>query len=352
MKKILASLLTILLLLAGLFLWKGGHHALSMASELARWAEEDASDQKFQLTLDDITIEGSSFWMDRSGDRVYGITVDEFTLWLRNSVVYTDTGKAYSLPSPEADPQALLWSALLKGRITREDSLRQLTLEQDSVQMTGTMDDFGNITLDVQWGQESDAHHLSVSLQRRDTQAHTIPQNVLDAMVRADMEPPISILEPLEAVGPALAALTQMEADVTLAVECGIINLSEQLELTAGPDGLVLKRSGVEIQLPLNRTLDASAAPELVLLFLRNGDFMRTDTGAQLSLQIPGDSITGMMEAMIPQISGMGVSYDDATVSLFISGDQLETVSMEAGGSVPFLITEIPIRITVNCQVK
>ena len=49
MKKALIVILALVLILGGLFFWKGGHHALALADILEEWLDADDADQSLTL---------------------------------------------------------------------------------------------------------------------------------------------------------------------------------------------------------------------------------------------------------------------------------------------------------------
>ena len=59
MKKVLIVILALVLVLGGLFFWKGGHHAIFLSEIMEEWLDEDTADQSLTLMLmkPDITVD-------------------------------------------------------------------------------------------------------------------------------------------------------------------------------------------------------------------------------------------------------------------------------------------------------
>ena len=95
MKKLLIAVLTLVLLFAGIFFWKGGHHALFLADALEDWlGEEDgAAAVTLQLPQLDLTAEGS--WTEYADRTMYVLRADGVAVYVHQGIVYLDNGISF-----------------------------------------------------------------------------------------------------------------------------------------------------------------------------------------------------------------------------------------------------------------
>lgn len=352
MKKLISVLLVLVAVLAMVFAARGFHHAFAAAALVEDWLSADNGDQSVTVTVNGMTLEGNTFWTDQSGRRVFGLETGGFPVWLRENVLYFDGGTAYSLPELSVDQdqvRQLVTAFLLYGQITKEDGTCHLALDVEGLSLRASVtgeETLSRITLDAAFSYENAPVVLHAACSVRPTEEHPIPGSVTDAMVRADMAPPMSLREPLEALLPALSDLDPLTANVTFAVDCGILTLSEDAVLTWSGGELSLDRSGSSVPLALPEDLSPAA---LGLLMLRDGEFVQTGDADVFRITLSGDVTKEICAALVPQISDFSIDYAESTLELTIRQEQIDTLTMTAGGSIPFLVADIPISITITC---
>ena len=370
MKKYLILIFVLILVLSGIFLWKGGHHAIFLSDALEEWLDADQADQSLTLQfsrggfytddaagqvrpkVDQWIVTADTFWTEYGDDEVYGLTVGGITAYLRDGVLYMDTGKAYALPDLykwSAQARRLALGILLHGRVTKNGNTYHLRMETGELELSAsvTVDrTIQNLTVQAVLPDEAVLH---ATLTPKTTQSHPIPQPVADAMVLAQMERPMSLWEPLEILLPAMEDLLPLSGQLELGIASGILELSETVELTIRDGNVSIARSG--IQMDLSADLSRFSPAALGLLALRSGTFTQQEDLATVELSIPGDATAALTESLIPQAAGLGITYDDSTLTLSISNGQLTGAAIKAGGSVPFLFTTIPVSFTANLTI-
>lgn len=355
MKKLLCVLLVLLVLLTGVFAAKGFHHAFAAAALVEDWLRAESGDQSVTVTVNDLTVEGDTFWTSLGDDRVYGLETGGFPAWLRDDVLYFEGGTAYSLPElpiDEAQVRQIVAAVLLYGRVTKEDGAYSLDLETEELSLHAAVSGDSSLTgisLDAAFSYENTPVTVHADCAVQPAQEHPIPQSVADAMVLAQMQPPISLREPLEALLPALSAPDPLTADVTFAVDCGILTLSEDAVLTWSGGELALERneSAVPLALP-----DDFSPLALGLLMLRDGEYTRAGDADVFCITLSGDVTGEICTALVPQISDFAIDYAESALELTIRQERLHTLRLTAGGSIPFLVADIPVSVTVTCDVK
>lgn len=369
MKKILIVLLILALVLAGLFFWKGGHHALFLAGKLDEWLDMDSADQiltveyqRSDFLLDSTTgqikqepehwtLTADSFWTEHDGERVFGLTAEGITAYLAGKNLYLDTGKAYALPEmPELQQtlERLRLGLLLYGRVTKTGDTYHISMKTDELKLSVALDSALQ-TISVK-AALPDQTVIDVTLTTRDPLSHPIPQAVADAMDLARTEPPMLLTEPLEVLMPAAEQLLPLSGDLKLGVSCGILEVSEtvQLELRNGKAALIRKDKRMELPMDLSDLSPVAIAA----LLLREGDYTQTEDGAVFTVNLPADSATRLLAALVPQAADLGITLGDSALNLYFSTDRLTCATLAAKGSVPFLFTTIPVDFSAELTVS
>ena len=371
MKKLLCILLILLLLAGGLFLWKGGHHAVMLAGALADWLDADAADQSILVQLQrptfavdesntiqpqvqQLSFTADTFWREYQGDTVYGLTAGSAALYIRDNVLYMDTGKAYSIPRPVRDTKELrelVTALLLYGRVTKSQQGYSVDMETDALRLHASVAVDKKVTgmvIQADLTMDGEPVTFQITVNSKETTEHPIPQTVLDAMVLAEMEQPMSLSEPLEVLVPAMEDLFPLTADAKLGVECGILTLSETVTLTIEDGQAAIVRDGVRVDL----TLPTELSPVTMgLLLLRNGEFTRTGDAAQFCIALPADTTAELVSALVPQAASLGITFGESTAALTIASGRLTAAAITAEGSVPFLITTIPLSFSAEFDI-
>ena len=363
MKKLLIVFLILLLLGGGFFLWKGGHHAVFLAETLEEWLDADDADQtltiqlqqpdfitddtgKLQPQVQQFTLTADTFWTEHHDERLLGISAAGCTAYIRAQILYMDTGRAYALPplSEYSDSlRELALGLLLHGRITKNGDVYELAMTRPELELhiLVTADPVvRGISLRAV---TQDSSVIQATLTPQTPQPHSVPQPVLDAMVLSKMEQPMPLSEPLEILLPALQNLLPLRGDLTLGVECGILNLSETVVLRMDDEKAELERKGTTIPLPLPGDLSQADPAALALLLLRNGTFYRDEASAEIRLDLPPETTNALCATLVPQIQNLGIEFGESNAVMTFRDGALLSVTMNADGEVPFLITTIPV---------
>ena len=105
MKKVLIVILALILILSGLFFWKGGHHAIMLSEIVEEWLDADNADQSLTLmvmkpdiTVDDrgqvkpevrqMSLNADSFWTEYHDRPLFGLTAEGVTAWTDGKNLY------------------------------------------------------------------------------------------------------------------------------------------------------------------------------------------------------------------------------------------------------------------------
>lgn len=372
MKKLLIVFLALILILGGLFIWKGGHHALILAEELEDWLDEDAGDQSLTLQVNiptftageeiepvvrQLSLYGDTFWTEHKDRTVYGLTANGYSVYLIGSTLYMDNGTAYALPELRTyrpQLQKFLIGLLLHGRVTKTEQGYAVEMKRDELSFYASVPlDKGVSTLTMNLSCDLDGQPVSMTavLTPTPTQSHPLPQPVLEAMVRAKMEPPMPIAEPVEVLLPAMETLLPLSADVTLAVECGIMTISDTVGLTVDETGAELIRNGEAFPLSLPNGLEGIDPLTAGLAILRSGSFLRDGDRAEFRITLPPEETAELVCQLVPQAEKLGFSFNESEALLRFSSGELSEASISAEGDIPFLVTTIPLSFSAKFDI-
>ena len=363
MKKVLIVILTLILVLGGLFFWKGGHHAIFLSEIMEEWLDEDTADQSLTLmfTKPDITVDdrgqakpvvrqmylnADTFWTEYHDRTLFGLTAEGMTAWTDGKNLYMDTGKAYALPELSQfrkNLRELAVGMILRGRVTKQNGTYSLTINTEELELDVDIIADSRVQAVNLTAVLPDDSCVQLSLTAKDPVSHPVPQEVADAMVHAKMEPPMDIREPLELLIPALEGLLPLEGDLTLGVESGILKLEETVKLRLSSEKAELERKGVIVTLDLPvepATLEPMGA---ALLLLRNGDFLISGSDAEINITLPPETTGQLCAALVPEIGNLGMTFGESKAVVSIQDGALSTVTLSAAGEVPFLVTTIPL---------
>lgn len=363
MKKVLIVILALVLVLGGLFFWKGGHHAIFLSEIMEEWLDEDTADQSLTLmlmkpdiTVDDkgqvkpevrqMTLNADTFWTEYHDRPLFGLTAQGMTAWTDGKNLYMDTGKAYALPELSEFRKSLrelTVGMLFRGRVTKQNDTYSVTMKTEELEL------YVDITADTRVQAVNltvilpDETAVKLSLTSKDPVSHPVPQEVADAMVHAKMEPPMDIREPLELLIPALEDLLPLDGDLTLGVESGILKLEETVKLRLSSEKAELERKGVIVTLDL--PMDTAALEPLgaALLLLRNGDFLIEGSDAEIKVTLPPETTGQLCAALVPELGNLGMTFGESKAVVSIQDGSLSAVTLTASGEVPFLVTTIPL---------
>ena len=371
MKKILMVLLVLVLLLTGLFFYKGGHHALALAEVLDEWLELDSADQiltieyrRSDFLLDSTTgqikqeptqwtLTADSFWTEYSDEQIFGLSAEGITAYLCGRNLYLDTGRAYALPElPELQRslKRLRLGLLLHGRVTKSGDTYHVSMKTKELELSVFVTADHTVQAVTVNAALPDGTLIDAALTTREALPHSMPQTVADAIDRARKEAPMSLMEPLEVLQPAAEELLPLTGELKLGVSCGILEVSETAQLQLARGSAALTRNGKRLELSMD--LSDLSPMAMAALLLREGEFTKTGDGALFTVKLPADAATQLLAALVPQAAELGIALGDSTLWLYFSADRMTSASLAAEGSVPFLFTTIPVDFSAELTVS
>lgn len=369
MKKVLILILSLLLILSGLFFWKGGHHALILSEILEEWTDADQATQsltilimkpdfvvdddngQFKPEIRQMSVSMDSFWTEYADRDVFGIETAGMAAYLCDGIVYMDTGRAYALPDLDGlreSVRELAMGLLLHGRVTKTADFYYIDMKTDALEL------HISVTADQRLRAISlscitpDDIALTASLVPKETVHRTIPQEVLDAMVQSKMEPPVSILEPLEALKPLASKLETLHADAKFAVDCGILEVDGTGVVTMEEGKLLLTNNlGVVELMSLGKFQDLSPAAAALML-LRSAEYLPGDAGPEFRMDVPTEEAYSFAQALIPQFAQLPIELKDCHLVLSIPDESPPQIHLQTEGTVPLVLVEIPLTFTAE----
>ena len=371
MKKLLIVLLTLILILGGIFIWKGGHHVIFLAEAIEECLDADDADQSLTLMVQmpdfqtndagelephirQLSLTANTFWTEYADRPIIGITAQGMTAYTDGKNLYMDTGRAYAIPQLgelRKNAGRLALGLVLHGRVTRNGGSYHIEMKNEELELYADLTadrvlKAANVTVLLN-------NEISViaSMTALPTTSHTIPRTISDAMVQSKMEPPMSLEEPITVLLPAMENLLPLEGDLTLGIECGILELSETVKLRMDETSAEIQRKGVTVTLDLPMEPSTLEPLGAVLLLLRNGDYQADENGATVTLTLPPEETASICAALVPQTEDLSLTFEESRLTLAIAGGKLQNVSMTAGGSVPLVITTIPLTFHAELRI-
>lgn len=351
MKKALIVILSLILILGGLFFWKGCHHALYLAEVLEEWMDADDANQSLTLQIQlpnqrQISITADTFWTEYADRPLYGVTSHGVTAWTDGRNLYMDTGNTYALPDTSGirnSARRLAAGLLLHGRVLKTGDTYNISMKTDELELNIDLTadrilQAADITVVF-----SDGTAINGSMTPMSATPHPIPREIADAMVLARMEQPMALTEPLEVLLPVLENLLPIEGDLTLGVECGILSLQETVVFRMNEKTAELERKGTIVTVDLPEGLSGADPALLGLVLLRNGAFTTDGHVAQFELTLPADATGRLCAALVPQAANLGITFSESCGVVTIAEGKITSASLTAEGEVPFLITTIPL---------
>lgn len=353
MKKALTALLVLVLLLSGFLFWKGAHHAVYLTGLLEEWLEAENADQSLTLQLSggtlgpkDFSLTADTFWTEYEDRRLFGLSAQGVTVWTEGENLYMDTGNAYGLPELSGlneTTRRLKLGLLLYGRVTKKGDNYHLSMNSEELELTADITADSRLRKITASAQLPDGTAIDAALISEEAHSHPIPLEISDAIVRARMEPPMPLTEPLEILLPAFQNLLPLQGDLTLGVECGILELSETVAFAMDTQTARLERKGSILSIDLPDELSGADPALLGLVLLRNGTFRTEGDTARFEVSLTAEATTGLCAALVPQIEDLGMDFTESCATVTIEDGTLTAVSLTADGEVPFLFTTIPV---------
>ncbi len=350
MRKLFAVLGVLLLLVTGLFFYKGGYHALAVLPKLEGLLSQDSGSYLAEVHVngDEAVFQSPLQWEGSGEKRIWSLP--EYGVYVQEEILVLDNGKAYELEMPEL-PDNLLWGLVLHGRMTRgNDGQYAFNAEADGWSLNVRItcpEKVDNADLQLTYPGGT----LGLFLAPEDTPPAPVSQTVRDALVLANMEEPMELSEPLKALTP-LMELDSLAADVTLGVECGLLNLTESARLTVENGNCTVTRQGVEFEIALGENGTAFNPLPLGLALLKYGEYTPTESGAIFQIDLPTAETEAICAQLVPQLADLGLTFNTASATLTVGREKLQSLTLTAGGTVPFLFSDIPIGFTADIQVN
>ena len=369
MRKFLIAILMLMLVLTGIFFWKGGHHALALSDMIANWLETDSAAQSLHLVYkhqsfavnketgqvkqnsDQWELSADSFWIDHEDDRIFCVSAEGISAYTDGQNLYLESGKSYALPELQDLQKSfdrLKTGLILYGRVRKADNSYQVSMKTKELNLSAivTLDTtVQHITVSAEF---PDGTTVKGTMTQKPNTPILIPKPVTDAIRHSRIQPPISLTEPLETLLPAAEGLLPLSADLKLGISCGILELSETVQLNLSKSRAVLTRDGRSMELSLPGHFSELPPVALAALILQEGEFNRTDSGAVFTLTLPSDDATALLGSLVPQAADLGITLGESTLSLCITAERLTSASLTAEGSVPFLFTTIPVEFSAE----
>lgn len=369
MRKFLIAILVLVLILTGIFFWKGGHHALALSAAVSNWLETDSAVQSLHLAYkhqsftvneetgqvkqrsDQWELSADSFWTEHEDERIFGLSAEGISAYIGGQNLYLETGKAYALPElPEVKKsiERLTLGLLLYGRVTKEGDTYQVSMKTRELNLTATVTvdtTVQSITISADF---PDGTAVNGTMTPKQSPPAPLPQPVADAISLSRTQPPMPLAEPLEVLLPAMEGLLPLSADLKLGISCGILELSETVQLTVSKSKAVLTREGKSMELSFPAHFSQLPPVALAALVLQEGEFTRTEDGALFTLTLSPETATGLLGNLVPQAAELGITLGESELSLSITAEELTSASISAEGSVPFLFTTIPVAFSAE----
>ena len=369
MKKFLIAILVLALILTGIFFWKGGHHALALSAAVSNWLESDSAAQSLHLAYrhqsftvneetgqvkqksDQWELSADSFWTKHEDERILGLSAEGITAYTDGKNLYLEPGKAYALPeTPEVEKalKRLTMGLLLYGRVTKEGDTYKVSMKTKELDLTAMVTADTTVQSITIYANFTEGTTVKGTMTTNETIPARLPQPVTDAISLARMQPPMSLAEPLEVLQPAMDGLLPLSADLKLGISCGILELSETVQLNLSKSKAVLTRDGRSMELSLPAHFSQLPPVALAALILQEGEYTRTDEGALFMLTLPSRTATDLLGALVPQAADLGITLGESRLSISIAAQRLISASLSAEGSVPFLFTTIPVEFSAE----
>ena len=308
---------------------------------------------------------GALFYRQTDEDgSLYGLQSGPVQLWFANQKLIFDNGRAYALegllPSipitgkgllkllPLADIQTEAAGTGTVYHLTFSGSQLHSRVEafpEDAalrVKFTGQADLLTSASLSYTQPDRTVSADIVLSPEA----LPDIPKPVLDART-ADAEESIRVLAPLVQAVRALSRQEFLAAELELHADCGPVKLSDSTMLYRTGSGVFLDSLGKLRQLE-HVDLSGDALLGLGYALCRDGLLTRVDHSGSYSLIFPAQRIQDTCTELVPQIGLLPVSYADGSLMLTVRDNQLESVRLEIGGSMPILFTTAEISLGIS----
>ena len=160
-------------------------------------------------------------------------------------------------------------------------------------------------------------------------------------------------------------------ADVTVSADCGPVVLTEDFRFYQWKvedfvihgiekDGktvyltedIICDAEGRAIQTGSTEDIDMAAVLDIVYQNFSNAKFQceEAEEGYLYTVTLNQTGMKKLMEAVIPQTTGMDISYRDGSIQLVVVDDTLQSISITCGGSTKVAIVDVAVYLNVQMQ--
>lgn len=359
---LLIAFLVMTILLAGLFFWKGGHHALRLSGIMDEWLEADEADNTLTLDLsgletdpdrrrstenDPVPLEANLFWTEYGDEPLFGLTIQEMTTWTDGENLYLETGGAYALPKlsilEKPARKFMMMGFLLFGRVTKDDDTYTVSMKCGGLDVN--MDVVADRSLEELTAtvRLPDGTDLSASLVSEKKNKHRVPQEISDAIVHAEMEPPAPLGEAIAVLYPAFDNLLPLRGELSLQVEGNIEQISETMDFTMDRRTIELEQDGETVIVDLPAALSGTDPKLLGLLLLQYGTFENDGDTAEFEIHLADEETTMLCSMLAPQIEKLGIEFSESRITLTIEDGMLTSVTLNADGELGLVFETTPV---------
>lgn len=301
-------------------------------------------------TPDGKDYQGTFGCRDWLGERFWGVTMGELTLYYYNETLYFDNGRGYdascwreSLTLPD-EKDALL---LLLAGVERESDGERERFHLDladygtpllSVSMETEEQRIFRVSLDLQGG-------YVLELIPEHPGGADIPVEIL--METPEARPSANALEPLFRGCAALGQETDLTAEVTLTAQCGMLTLREEAAVFCTEQGIFFSRNGKD---PALLTDSVTGIGDLALglcwTVCKEGDAQSVEADtAYYTLRPESELLEELFVQLLPELEGLGITFTDSILTVTVSGNRVMGLTLECVGEIPFFATTIPVEM-------
>lgn len=309
-------------------------------------------------------LEAAFYWCEILDERYACISGSDMALYYHEDALFFENGRGYDLRPltdrvDEFEPAILLLAGFQKISIEEAD-FYALTLNDDKIEIIKRLIPSVGPHLEEYKGAQlilteqngiltgitlrfPDSVEAAVYLRSDSTQS--IPTEVLMKIDERNLMP-LSSVEPLIRACISLAQQNTFGADATLDVVCGPLPISDTAQIYGTGNDLYLVRNGSVHELG-----SSFGASEIALALgwelCKSGSIQTVNGIHTYSVNVDAGMLQEIFEAVLPEIQGLGIEFDDGTASVTVT-DAINTLSLSSSGNMPFLITRVPIQVDIQ----
>lgn len=321
--------------------------------------------------INDETVRGKLYWNRIDNDRWIGADVEGLEVYLHDETLYFGNGRGYDL-SDYADRLPLDFDDMLWGLVLAD--LKQTQRDGETVSTLRFSEDLlalavravpevmeyrelimgteltvaesgvniSSITLDLNNG-------ISIQL-TREAVVPRIPTELLMELLAASPLPAASV-EPLFRGALQLSRNEGLGANGTMQLECGPLPISDAVGFTCGEGTVRFHRGGKSYGLNLPVPVhNSQMVLGLAVLLCQKGDIAQEGDRWVYTLVMEPETVAGVFRQLLPEAVELKLAFEEASFRLTGSEERWESVNVDCRGSMPFFITELPIRFSMELE--